>query len=281
MSAARGPLERRVVLVTGAAQGIGAATARALVQGGAAVALLDVEEEGVMAVAASLGGQALALRADITKSSELEGAVGATLERFGSIDAVVANAAIEILGAVDEMDPDEFQRVIDINLVGTWRTVRATVAALTESRGYYLIVSSLAAVTHGPFNAAYNASKAGVVALAKSLRLEMAPRGVGVGIAYVTYADTATARRAVEDARMQEVLAAMPGGGLKPMPVDRAANAFVRAIAKRQRRVLFDRSSRLAVNAPELASAIAERMMRRPLTVLERRRSGTSPRSDH
>lgn len=271
-----GSLEHRVVMVTGAAQGIGAATARALVEAGAAVALVDVREEEVNSLADSLGGQALALAADITDSDQLDRAARTMLDRFGSIDAVVANAAIEVLGAVDEMAPYDFQRVIDINLVGTWRTVRATMMAVTERRGYYLIVSSLAAVTHGPFNAAYNASKAGVVALAKTLRLEMAPRGVAVGIAYVTYADTATARRAVEDPRMEEVLSGMPGGGLTPMPVERAADAFVHAIAHRQRRVLFDRSSRLAVNLPELASAMGERMMRRPLATIEQRRSGTS-----
>jgi len=104
--------------------------------------------------------------------------------------------------------------VIDVDLVGTWRTVRATLPAVSERRGYYLIVSSLAAVAHAPFNAAYNAAKAGVVALAKTMRMELAPQGIAVGIADVTYADTETARRAVEDPRMQEVLSVMPGGGL-------------------------------------------------------------------
>lgn len=96
--------------------------------------------------------------------------------------------------------------MIDVDLVGTWRTVRATLPAVSERRGYYLIVSSLAAVAHAPFNAAYNAAKAGVVALAKTMRMELAPQGIAVGIADVTYADTETARRAVEDPRMHEVL---------------------------------------------------------------------------
>ena len=252
-------LAARTILLTGAAQGIGAATARALARRGARLALVDIRAAELRQLAAELGEHSAAFPADITDYAALQGAVASAVERFGGIDAVIANAGVETLGALGEIEPDDFQRVVDVNLVGTWKTVRATLPAVSAGRGYYLIVTSLAAVTHAPFNGAYNAAKSGVVALAKTLRMELRPAGVKVGIAYVTYAETETARRSVEDPRLQALLAEMPGGAPKPMPASRVADAFVRAVERRQRRVLFDRPSAVAVNLPELAQRIGER----------------------
>jgi NAD(P)-dependent dehydrogenase (short-subunit alcohol dehydrogenase family) len=259
-------LHDQVVFLTGGGRGIGAATARALVDAGASVAVLDIDGAAASAVAAPLGDRALALEGDTTDSRQLDQAVAATVGRFGGIDAVIANAGIEVLGGVGDMEPDAFQRVVDVDLVGSWRTVRATLPAVAERRGYYLMVASLAAVAHAPFNGAYSAAKAGLVALAKTMRLELAPRGIAVGIAYLTYTDTETARRAVEDPRMQALFAGLPRLRPKPMAVGRVAEAYVRALATRQRRLLFDRASVVAVHLPEFAGGIGERMMRRALT---------------
>jgi NAD(P)-dependent dehydrogenase (short-subunit alcohol dehydrogenase family) len=264
----RAPLQGRVVFLTGGARGVGAATARALVAAGAAVALVDVDGAGAAAVAAALGSQALALEADVTDSGQLERAVAATVARFGGIDAVLVNAGIEALGGVGEMDPEAFRRVIDVDLVGGWLTVRATLPAVAARKGYYLVVASLAAVAHSPLNGAYSAAKAGLVALAKTMRLELAPRGVAVGIAYLTYTDTEAARRAVEDPRLQALFASAPRLRPTPLAVERVAERYVRAIARRQRRLLFDRPSVVAVHLPEVATALGERIMRRPLARL-------------
>lgn len=264
-------LAGKTVLLTGAAQGIGAATARALSRHGASLALVDIRADELRQLVAELGEDAAAYPADITDYRALQAAVEAAVDRFGGIDVVIANAGVEILGAASETDPEDFQRVVDVNLVGTWKTVRATIPAVSARRGYYLIVTSLAAVTHAPFNGAYNAAKSGVVALAKTLRMELRPAGVGVGIAYVTYADTETARRSVEDPRMQALLAGMPGGAPTPMPTARVADAFVRAVERRQRRLLFDRPSVVAVNLPELAQRIAERLFAPAMQRLDRK----------
>ena len=256
------PLQNRVVFITGAGHGVGAATARALVDAGACVAVLDRDGASAAAVALPLGTRALAIEGDVTDSQQLDRAVAATVERFGGIDAVIANAGIEILDSVGSMEPADFQRVIDVDLVGGWRTVRATLPAVTERRGYYLMVASLAAVAHAPLNGAYSAAKAGLVALAKTMRLELAPRGIDVGIAYLTYTDTETARRAVGDPRMQALFASMPRLRPKAMPVEQVADAYVRAIVDRRRRLLFDRASAVAVHLPEVGAAIGERMMR-------------------
>ena len=198
---------------------------------------------------------------DITDAEAVAAAVSSTVERFGDIDAVIANAGIEVLGWADEMPPEDFRRVVEVNLIGTWNTVRASVESVERRRGYILIVTSLSAVSNGPMNAAYNAAKAGVVAMARTMRLDLRHAGVDIGLSYLTYTDTPTARRAVEDPRMQSILQGVRGASLRPIPVEVVARRYVRAVARRERRVLFDRSSRLAVAMPELTQAILERLM--------------------
>ena len=261
MTSARGSLAGRVVLVTGAGPGIGAATSRELVRRGALVALIDINADTLNALAEQLGQPAEAWTADITDGAQLERAVSGAVSRFGGLDAVVANAGIEIYGRIGEMDPSDFARVVEVNLIGTWRTVNTTVSAVAQRHGYYLLVSSLSAVAHAPYNGAYDASKAAVASLARTLRLELRPQGVEVGIAYLGYVDTATARAAVESPRMSGILARMPGGVPKPMPVDDVARSFVSAIERRSRRVVLPRSAVTAVYFPELVQAVIDRRL--------------------
>lgn len=242
--------------------------------------MLDVDAGRLASVTQDLGDAAQAHAVDITDFEALSGAVAGSLERFGRIDAVVANAGVELLEWTAEMDPADFRRVVETNLIGTWNTVRATLEAVSQRRGYYLIVSSLSAVATGPMNAAYNASKAGVVAMAKTLRLELAPRGVRVGIAYLTYADTETARRSVEDPRIRRVFGSVRGASLRPMPVDTVARRYVRAISRREAKLLFDRSSRLVVALPELAEAVLDRMLRGPIAAAQSGRPGEDSEPD-
>ena len=226
--------------------------------------LVDVLAEALGATAAELGERALACTADVTSSVQLDAAVSAGVARFGGLDVAVANAGVEVLGAIDDADPVDFQRVIDVNLVGAWRTVRAALPEVARRRGYLLVVSSLAAVTSAPFNGAYNASKAGVVAIAKTLRVEARSRGVAVGLAYFSYIATETARRSVEDPRMVAVMKGAPKGLLRPIPVEVAAEAVVRGIERRASRVVVPHSQVLAIWFPELAQAILERFVRVP-----------------
>jgi NAD(P)-dependent dehydrogenase (short-subunit alcohol dehydrogenase family) len=272
-------VDGKVVLITGAAQGVGAATARALIDRGASVSLVDIAEAPLAALRQQLGPRALASVADITDYSAMAAAAAATVDHFGGIDAVIANAGIEILDWTADMQPDDFRRVVDVNLVGTWNTIRATLDAVTRRGGYYLVVSSLSAVTNGPMNAAYNAAKAGAVAVAQTVRLELRSDGVAVGVAYLTYTDTPTARRAVEDPRMRAILDRTRDPSLRPMPVDAVAERYVRAIARRGRRVLFDRSSRIAVAMPQLAQTLLERLM--GPAVAAARRSDQLPHRDN
>src|SRR5919106_2440023 len=151
-------LSDRTVLITGAARGIGAESARRLASRGARVSLVGLEPGELERVAAQCGPEAAWFEADVTDPEALEGAVTDTVERFGGIDAVMANAGVAPAGMVRFVEPAAFERTIEINLLGVWRTVRACLPHVIERRGYVLVIASRAAAVHAPAMAAYAAS---------------------------------------------------------------------------------------------------------------------------
>lgn len=191
------------ILLTGAAGGIGSELARRLVGRGANVSLLDVDGDGLTRLADELGDRTARFECDITSWTDLEAAVSGTIERFGGIDVVVANAGDVDVASVGGTDPERFERVVEVNLLGTWRTVRSCLSVLIERQGYVLLVSSLAGDLQGPLHAAYNASKAGIQAFANTLRLEVQGFGMDVGVASLMYVDTPRARWAVDHPAMK------------------------------------------------------------------------------
>ena len=180
----------KTVFITGGARGIGAETARRLAAKGARVALAGLEPEELEKVAAQCGPDAIWFETDVTDWDALERAVSGTVERLGGIDVVLANAGIATGGLVRSTDPAAWERVIEVNLLGVWRTVRTCLPHVIERRGYILPVASLAAAAHAPVLSAYAASKAGVEAFADSLRAEVAHHGVAVGVAYFSWIAT-------------------------------------------------------------------------------------------
>src|SRR5688500_18086284 len=146
MTRSRYELDGRVVLLTGGARGIGADAARRLHSRGARAMLIDRDAPEVEARAAELGDRAPALPVDVTDAAGREAAVAETLQRFGAIDVVIANAGIR--GApctLETVDPADFERVIEVNLLGVWRTIRAVLRHVIERRGYLLPIASVAA----------------------------------------------------------------------------------------------------------------------------------------
>ncbi len=232
-------LHNKVVLVTGGARGIGAATARALAGQGARLVLTDVDREPLDALGAELGPEvALTVVADVTDLAAMQAAVAAATEKFGGIDVVVANAGIASYGSVLGVDPATFRRVIDINVNGVFHTVRAALPSVIERKGYVLIVSSLAAFAAAPGLAAYNASKAGVEHFGNALRLEVAHHGVDVGTAHMSWIDTPLVQDAKNDlSAFAELLSILPGPLKKTASVDACVTAFVSGIEKRKRRI--------------------------------------------
>jgi NAD(P)-dependent dehydrogenase (short-subunit alcohol dehydrogenase family) len=192
------------------------------------------------AVAADCPGS-VSFEADVTDRDALDAAVAGTVEALGGIDTVFACAGIASAGFVRTMDPDAFERVLEVNLVGVWRTIRATLPHVIERRGYILPVASMAAILPPVGLAAYGAAKAGVENLSLALRVETQAFGVDVGIAYFSWIDT----EMVRGADRLDLGAAMRGSISGPLakryPVSAAAEAVVRGIERRSRIVVCPR----------------------------------------
>jgi NAD(P)-dependent dehydrogenase (short-subunit alcohol dehydrogenase family) len=225
-------LAGRRVLITGAARGIGAATARRLHKRGARIVLAGIEAEQLAEVAADCG-DALAVPCDVRDRAQVEAAVARAVEHLGGLDVVIANAGVAAQLPIDGGDPEIFERTIEVNLLGAYYTLRAAAPHISHERGYALAVASLAAAVHAPMLGAYSASKAGVEALADSLRVEIAGSGARVGVAYFGELDTDMTRRGFGT----EAASAMKIGSLYVGPLRSGVNAIERGVTRRSRRV--------------------------------------------
>lgn len=259
----------RTIIVTGAARGIGAATAVRLHARGANVALLDVDAEPLEALADKLGDRAAWFKTDVTDGAALERAVAETVDKFGGIDIAIANAGIGHVGTLAGSPPDEIERTIQINLLGTWRTDRAVIDQIVERRGYLLNVASLAAAMHTPANGAYAASKAGIEALTDALRVELAPTGVAVGCAYFGYIDTELERESVAHPAIQSMQRMMPRFASRAAPVAAAVDAIEDAVTNRRARVWAPRYVGAALVMRGVLQPLSEWRARRDSTLSE------------
>jgi NAD(P)-dependent dehydrogenase (short-subunit alcohol dehydrogenase family) len=234
-------LAGQVVVVTGAARGIGALLARRLAGRDARVALLGLEPGELAGVCAACGPHARWWEVDVTDERALAGVAAEVSDAYGRVDVVVANAGIAIGGPFLHTDAQMFARVVEVNLLGSVATARAFLPALMRSRGYLLQVASLAALTPAPMMAAYCASKSGVEAFAHALRAEVAHHGVRVGVAYLSWTDTDMTRGADENEALREMRAGLPFPAGRINPLGPAVDALVRGIARRAPRVYGQR----------------------------------------
>ena len=236
-------LTGKTALVTGAARGIGAALAASLAARGANVALVGLEPIELEDVAeacrerAAAGAGAAAWEADVTDRVRMAEVAAQVGERFGGIDIAVANAGIAIGGPFLDSDPATFDRVIEVNLLGSIATARAVLPALVRSRGYLLQIASLAALTPTPLMAAYCTSKSGVEAFAHSLRSEVRPDGVDVGVAYLSWTDTDMVRGADQDTVLAEMRARLPWPANRTGKLEPAVERLTAGIARRSAHV--------------------------------------------
>jgi NAD(P)-dependent dehydrogenase (short-subunit alcohol dehydrogenase family) len=234
-------LAGQVVVITGAARGIGACTARRLAARDAQVALLGLEPGELADVSAGCGPRSRWWQADVTDERALAGVAAEVRDAYRRIDVVIANAGIAVGGPFIHSDPGAFARVIEVNLLGSVATARAFLPALLESEGYLLQVASLAALTPAPMMAAYCASKAGVEAFAHAVRAEVAHHGVRVGVAYLSWTDTDMVRGADENPALRQMRAGLPFPASRTSPAGTAADALIAGIARRATRVYAQR----------------------------------------
>ena len=196
MTTAHGrPLEGRHAIVTGGARGIGLAIARRYLADGASVALWDVEAAALADAVRQLAplGTVTSARVDVRDEDQIARAASQSQEGFGRIDILVNNAGV--LGptvSAWEHTPAQWRQVLDINLTGAWLCCRAVVPVMqAQRRGRFVNIASVAGKEGNGFNAAYSASKAGLIALTKSLGKELALAGVLVNCITPSAADTA------------------------------------------------------------------------------------------
>ena len=231
-----------VVLITGAARGIGAATARILASRGATLSLVGLEPDLLSSLAAELGPQHTWHLADVRDSAALDAAVAATVQASGGIDVVLANAGVVNYGTVRVSNPEDFARTVDINLTGVYRTVHAALPHVIERKGYVLVVASAASFPALPGLAAYAASKAGVESLTNALRLEVAHLGVSVGCAHPSWIDTDLVRNAERDLpSFRRMRAKLPWPVNSTTDVETCAREMANAIERRSTRLFVPR----------------------------------------
>ncbi|WP_067820657.1 short-chain dehydrogenase/reductase [Nocardia inohanensis] len=233
-------LDGKVALVTGGTRGIGLATARALRQRGAQVTIVGRDAGNTAAVADTLGDGVLGVGADVGDRDAVEHAVAATIDRFGRLDVAVANAGVTArLATVRGMPPEEFEKVVRVNLLGAYYTAHAALPHIIETGGHISLVSSIYAFTQGAFVAPYAASKAAVEQFGRALRVELAPHKASVTVAYFGFVDTDMVRFEVDTDPL-----GVRGTSLVPWPLnqhltpDQGAEALVRGIEQRSAQII-------------------------------------------
>jgi NAD(P)-dependent dehydrogenase (short-subunit alcohol dehydrogenase family) len=233
------PLQGLVVLITGAASGIGAATAIEVLNTGGIPVLVDCDAQPLAQMAQQCGGGVLYFVADVTDLDAMLAVVAQTLAVLQRIDVVFANAGVAAFGPVAYVDPHAWQRCVEVNIFGVFNTVRAAIPALIAQRGYVLINASVSSFAHPPAMSAYAASKSAVEAIGNVLRLELHAHRVDVGVMYAGWVRTPLVEEGALHPGFVRLRATMPAFLNRETSAQETARLIVRAISKRQRRMFI------------------------------------------
>ncbi|MCB0917658.1 MAG: SDR family NAD(P)-dependent oxidoreductase [Actinobacteria bacterium] len=269
-------LSGRVAVLTGATGGLGRVLSEALVADGVRVALLDQDPQALEHREAVLGRSvARGWAVDVSSLAQLEQAFAEVHTHFGRIDIVVAGAGIARPGLLASGSVADFEKVIDVNLLGVYRTLRVAMPYLEQTRGYALGVSSMAAFVHPPAGASYAASKAGVWAMCNSLRTEVAHKGIAVGSVHPTFFRTPLVEAAMDN---EAVLLLMGGPGVAErqlIPIGTVVEEVMTGIRRREPVIVIPRRLRAVAWLPVAFNALARRFLsesdnlRRASSILE------------
>jgi NAD(P)-dependent dehydrogenase (short-subunit alcohol dehydrogenase family) len=237
MTPSKSTLTDRVVLITGAASGIGAATALELVAQGGTPVLVDCDAEPLAQMAQRCGPQTLYWVADVTQLQAMQEVVDKTISKLGRIDIVFANAGVAAFGPVAYIDPEAWKRCFEVNVFGVFNTIRAALPAIMKQRGYVLINASSSSFAHPPVMSAYAASKSAVEAMGNSLRIEMAAHGVGVGVVHAGWVRTPLVTEGALHPGFVRLRATMPGPMNSETSPEETARVIVQGMLQRKRRI--------------------------------------------
>jgi 3-oxoacyl-[acyl-carrier protein] reductase len=186
--------QNKVAVVTGAASGIGAATAKRFAQEGAAVACLDVNADGLAKVVGEIngsGGRAIAVSCDVSKKADVDAAFAKTLAEFKAVHCVINNAGITKDRTARKLTEDAWDAVLAVNLKGTFLVCQAAINAMAGKNPGRIVNTASVAVRGNPGQPNYSASKAGVIGLTRTLALELAKDGITVNCVAPGATDTA------------------------------------------------------------------------------------------
>jgi NAD(P)-dependent dehydrogenase (short-subunit alcohol dehydrogenase family) len=224
------------------------------------VALLGLEPELLKGVAADCD-DAPWFECDVADREQVDGAVAEAVQRLGGLDVAIANAGIGAQMPLIGGDPGVWDAHVAVNLNGTYNLIRAAGLHVSHPGGYVLLTASLAAAVHLPLMSAYCATKAAVESLGDSLRMELAPTGAKVGVAYYAELDTDMTSRGFAT----KAAARMPIGGhgrLPVAPVKPAIDAIERGIVRRSRRIVSPRWVAAALPLRMVVQRLAEQQVR-------------------
>lgn len=251
----------RVVAITGASSGIGSALARRLGAAGAKVvvsARRSARLEALVEDITRAGGQAMSVTADVTSPADMDGLVAATIQRFGRIDVMVANAGIGYHGALDDSTPEAMQRLVEVNLLGTFHAAKAALVPMRrQGHGHIIAISSIVGRRGVSGSSIYSATKAGQLAFIESLRAEFAGSGLHASVVLPVATKTE-----FHDAIRREFGHTTEGRGPR-QSVDDVARAIESCIARPRPEVYPMRSSRLLAVMNIVAPALTDRFVRR------------------
>lgn len=220
-------LTGKSALITGASGGIGGAIARALHGQGATVALSGTRAGPLQDLAAELGARAHVLPCDLSDAAAVDALPKAAAEAMGALDILVNNAGITKDNLFMRMSDDEFQSVLDINLTATFRLCRASVRGMMKARwGRIINITSVVGHSGNPGQGNYTAAKAGVLAMSKSLALEVASRGITVNCVAPGFIETAMTDKLSDDQKAR-ILTSIPMARMGQGPEIAAAVTYL------------------------------------------------------
>jgi NAD(P)-dependent dehydrogenase (short-subunit alcohol dehydrogenase family) len=258
----------KTVIVTGASGGLGLAIAQAFSAAGANLVMAARGAETLEKAAADLahqGGQVMAIPTDVTRDEDVRRLLEQTIERFGRLDVLVNNAGRSARRAVLDTTPDDFQQLLDLNLLAVVRTTRAAAPHLLASHGHLVNIGSLAGKAASRYMGAYPASKFALTAYTQQLRLELGPQGLHV----LLVCPGPIARDQPRPAVSQPVAgvpadALKPGAGVKTRALrpETIAAAILRACHERRGELVFPASARVLFALMQLSPRLADWLVR-------------------
>jgi short-subunit dehydrogenase len=252
----------RVIAITGASAGIGRATALRLARDGASLVICARRADRLDAVAAEItaaGGQALPIVADVTREADMQALVARAVERFGHLDVMLCNAGFGIAGAIDDITPEQMQKLMDVNYTGTYLATRAALPVFRkQGYGHIIMVSSIVGKRGVPFMGAYAATKFAQVGLAECLRAEVQGSLIRVSVVYPVSTETD-----FFDVMSRETGATVTRAMGPRQDVSAVADAIARAIERPVPEVYPYFKSRFLVILNALAPGFTDRIVQR------------------